>query len=370
MFGKLPELLNRNFAIGFFLPIATFGIVSLGLADIFGVFTAILTISNFNDLDTLIGTTVLLLISWLGGVFLLATNSDIRRILEGYGSLNPMRIFGYFERRYYNRLTTRIKELNQEHEKHKARGETLSDTLRDERIKLMHESAQRFPDAERWLRPTAFGNTVRAFEVYSRVMYGIDTTVGWDRLLAVIPTDYRALIEDAKTFVDFWANTWLLSLAVFLEYVVLVAYTDQQPMLWVPFASVLASAFALYRARTNAVEWGNLVKAAFDVYLPELQRKLEFALPPTKQEEVEMWMSFSRAALYRQQKNLPLRSPRPQNNQRDTLSTQPQALRARWLSSLAALIVGSFLIWLVKRLARSTCNSKTPINDHKLRRQK
>ena len=86
----------------------------------------------------------------------------------------------------------------------------------------MHQETIQFPDEEAWLLPTSFGNTIRAFEVYPRVMYGLDAIPGWLRILAVIPKDYRESVDNAKAQVDFWLNLWFLSILMIFEYVLTV----------------------------------------------------------------------------------------------------------------------------------------------------
>ena len=65
------------------------------------------------------------------------------------------------------------------------------------------------------LLPTSFGNIIRVIEIYPRVMYGFESIEGWARLLAVIPTDYRNLINAAKSDIDFWINIFFLALFFF-----------------------------------------------------------------------------------------------------------------------------------------------------------
>ena len=181
----------------------------------------------------------------------------------------------------------------------------------------MQKAAVRFPDDERWLLPTSFGNTVRAFEVYSRIMYGMDAIVGWNRLLAVVPVDYRSLIDDAKTYVDFWANVWFFGIVVFMEYVALAWHTHQRPLLWIPFIALLASTVAFFRAQTSAIEWGDFVKSAFDTYLVDLRKKLAFPLPKNRDEEKDMWLAFSRSVLYINPDRMPSRDLSQQQGDKD-----------------------------------------------------
>ncbi len=107
MFSELPKLLDRNFAIGYFLPAVTFLAVSGYLLTKFKLIQLLL----LSQTDILVGTTIAGLISWLGGIFLLAANWRIIRLMEGYGKLNPLGIFKGIEKRRYRKLHNAISEL-------------------------------------------------------------------------------------------------------------------------------------------------------------------------------------------------------------------------------------------------------------------
>src|SRR5712692_4078105 len=98
--------------------------------------------------------------------------------------------------------------------------------------------AERFPPEEDQLLPTAFGNTIKAFETYPDVMYGFDAIEGWTRLLAVIPKDYRELIETTKAETDFWVNLWFISLLILCECVGATFYTGELKIVMFSFGAL------------------------------------------------------------------------------------------------------------------------------------
>jgi len=298
MFGQLPKLFDRNFATGYFLPVATFLSVSLIVVNGFGLLPAVLDINTVGQVDVLVGSTLIGLLSWLGGICLLAMNRDILRLMEGYGHLNPARLLAVVERRRYRRIKQQISRLDEQYSSCITQDKVVPEDLRQERSQLMRKIVERFPDQEQWLLPTPFGNIIRAFEVYPRVMYGLDSIPGWNRLLAVIPEDYRGLVDDAKAQVDFWMNLWLLSLMALIEYAALAIYTAQVKAVWFLPAAVCVTLVASSRARSSAGEWGDLVKSSFDVFLPELRKKLGFTDPAGADEERRLWRGFSQAIIY------------------------------------------------------------------------
>lgn len=307
MFGELPKLFERNFAIGFLLPITTFLVISFNFLEKFGLLNT--NLLNFLKQKTIVEITIIALFTWLWGILLLVFNRDLYRILEGYGRFNPFQMFKFIEKNRYLTLERKIFKLEikyKELRELKNQPDIESKLLRvlNTLAELKQKKVVRFPDDEAWLLPTAFGNTMRAFEVYSRVMYGLDAIPGWERLLTVVPKDYRALIDDAKAQTDFWINWWFLSLLFASEYIFILFSTQKFILVWIFPIAILSAFFAAYRARIAAIEWGHYIKASFDVFLPELYKKLGFQHPLNRAEERSNLMRFSQAMIYRSETSL------------------------------------------------------------------
>ena len=111
MFGKLPDLFDRNFAVGYFLPTSMLIIAAVFLADAYGYHTQLLAFNTQSSVDTSVETTLVVIISWLISVILLGANRELYRVLEGYGKWNPFRLFQWFEIRKYRNWSKEIKEL-------------------------------------------------------------------------------------------------------------------------------------------------------------------------------------------------------------------------------------------------------------------
>lgn len=301
MFSEMPKLFDREFALGYFLPLATFLTASYLLVSAYGLYRAPPTVPS----DLLVGTTLIGLLSWLGGVLLLVANWSIVRWLEGYGKLNPLRLLICIQRWRYDRLHRKISLLEDEIRTCPSR--EIPVKLRNIRRELMLEAANRFPDRRDLVLPTSFGNIVRSFEVYPRVMYGLDAIEGWDRLLCLIPKDYRVLVDTAKAKLDFWINLGFLSMIMVAEHACVSLYAGRIEIAYLPIAFLGVSVICSIRAKDTALEWGTTVKAAFDLFLPELLTKLQFNPPASMEEEREMWKKFSQAILYRLPDSLPER---------------------------------------------------------------
>ena len=307
MIGQLTGLIGRDFVIGYFLPVAAFIAASLGLCVAFGVDPGGLDLTgrSLSETEVLVASTLLALASALGGVLLLALNREIVRLMEGY----PYRRLNGFQRWRYRRLSALVSTIRAEREALRKEGEKLSPKRRDDLEKAVFKLARGFPDEEKWVLPTALGNAIRAFEVYPRVMYGLDAIEGWSRLLGVVPTDYRTQINAAKTQMDFWVNLWLLAILFLPEYAAFAYYGDGVKVPWAALAAVIVAFFAASRAKSAAIQWGDLAKASFDLFLPELWNKLGFESADFADKERATWESFGWAIHYRAPRYLPKRQP-------------------------------------------------------------
>lgn len=312
MLGKLPDLLNKSFAVGYFMPTI---ILFVGAYSVYIHFHAKPVVSDdllnaISQSSALVGTTLVALLSWTGGILLLALNRDIIRILEGYGAMNPFRLFALvypIQKKNFQRLKQRKLELDRIRDEERLHGRSLAPSLRAERREVATRLASRFPDCEEFVLPTTFGNIIRSFEVYPRVMYGVDSIPGWPRLYAVIPKDYREVIDDAKALVDFWVNLWLASILILIEYLFIAAVGRQFNFssLFIAGFLLIASFIVYHRASTAALGWGSLVKSSFDLFLGDLLLKLGYLKPVNLSKQKEMWTSFSRAVYYADPESLP-----------------------------------------------------------------
>lgn len=309
MFGELPKLFDRNFVIAFFLPAAVFLVASLYLWAGFGLISGLFpTLKN----DALQGATILGVTAWLVGVLLLTLNYSIYRVLEGYNDYNPIQYLKPLEQWRFRRLQHSLDKLRAEIREGLKDGEEeeVLDTLRTRRDALRRKQVGSFPDEDRILA-TSFGNTLRAFEDYPTDMYGVDSIVVWVRLMAVIPKDYLGLIDTAKAQTDFWVNLWMIGYLLVIEYISVAAYMGQLKLLWFPLAAIVLVLIASSRAKAEAIAWGDYVKAAFDLFLPDLRAKLQLPFPKDIKEERELWTKFSQVVIYHQKEKVASRVPPP-----------------------------------------------------------
>jgi len=303
MFGELPKLFDRNFAVGFFLPIAIFITLSGLILSQYGFAPDFI---SYIATDLLVGTTILGLLSWVGGILLLAVNRDLYRIMEGYGKFNPVKLFQWFEKRRYQKAVSELEKLDDEYRECYAAKREFPVKSRTRRNEIMRQLAEEFPDKEEYLLPTPFGNVLRSFEIYPRVMYGLEAIDGWGRLLAVVPKDYTELIDSAKSQVDFWINMAVILVLLQIEYISLTYIFNQGALnWWIVLLLIALGTIPPIRATSAAREWGDLIKSAFDMFTPKMRESLGFNVPKDRNEETRQWTQFSQAIIYRLPNRIP-----------------------------------------------------------------
>lgn len=298
MFSELPKLFDRNFAMAFFMPMIIFIGATLLILEQYNLTQII----DLVDSPTLIDVTIIGLVTWLGGIVLLVSNPDLYRLIEGYGRYNPVKLLGNLQKNHFLNLKYQLEKLDDEYRK---KGSEFPINKRTKRNRIIKELAEHFPDEERWLLPTSFGNTIRAFETYPRVMYGLEATDGWNRILAVVPEDYRKLIDNAKTQVDFWVNWGFLSAILLFVYLGFAIYHNSFQAVWILFLIIFSSLISPYRAKRAAIGWGDHVKTVFDLYRFDLLKVMRIGLPENREEERQIWIHISQSIVYRLPDSLP-----------------------------------------------------------------
>jgi len=326
LFSELPKLFDRDFAIGYFLPVACF------IGALYGVTTAfnpaelhfLGKIAHTDGITIAVGTTITGLATWVTAVLLLMLNHTLYQLFEGYIWPCTNQPFRRQQLAAFKKLSFKAEQLYTADPPvdDKSSPEVITPALNAKRHEALIALAERFPYNEDDVLATAFGNTIRAFETYSKKMYGFEAIDGWLRLLAVIPKDYRQMIDSAKAQTDFWLNLWFFSYLVFGYLIFIGTWSPHHhPALWL---LSLAPVFTILISRSAAIsaarDWGAVVKASFDVFLPDLCAKMRISTTSSlgsnsgESNEFKMWTAFSRATLYRDPRQLPSRAPFPEES--------------------------------------------------------
>jgi hypothetical protein len=298
VFGELPKLLGKTFLIGYLLPAALTLLASAAMLDFYGhssVYSWALRLFGSADEKQLAFRLGLgLALAWVGGVVLLSINHSLIRTLEGYGRFNPARLLKRWS-------ASKFDDLKKQHDdiEGKRKDGKVPSELRGAHSRLRSRLGNEFPEAERLLLPTRFGNVIRAFERYPQIIYNIDAIHTWPRLQALIPERYGAMLDDARAQLDFWVNLWFGFVLLTLEAIVLLIYSRQISLLVAVIAAIILAMLAAKVGQRAASQWGMLVKGAFDLYRGELCKQLGFEMPRSITVERQMWTVISQTFIFR-----------------------------------------------------------------------
>ena len=300
MFSGVNKIVDRNFVVGFAMPSLILLLASMGIWNLFDVSPKFLQLTGAEPLkDGTILASLALSIAFV----LMICNWNIMRILEGYWYADlDKRWRGFFVKRWQNGQAE-IAALTARRDQCRAQGIEFPERLK--RNKLIETFAQRFPSKLEQVLPTKFGNAIRALEDYPRAMYDFDSISGWNRLNAVIPKEYRELIDEARGEMNFWMNLWFITYIILLEYAILVLVHRAMPLSWFVVPLLVSSLFFLSEQTTKAgIAWGEWVKSAFDLYLIDLLKQLGYKPPANLEELRELCLKLSRVMIFRQTKPL------------------------------------------------------------------
>jgi len=133
----------------------------------------------------------------------------------------------------------------------------------------------RLPADPAHLMPTRVGNLLRAAEEYPQVRYGLAAGVCWPRLWLLLPKEVREELGSARGRLDEAARLFAWGLL----FVVWGVWAW-----WAVLVGVVVALLAYRGMVTAALIYGELVRAAFDLYRFALYEALKWPLPERAEE--------------------------------------------------------------------------------------
>lgn len=314
MFSDLPKLFDKNFVTGYLLPAILFSLLSGGLIQLAYNFQLIdfqvnwiqqnarnvmvVKIPDVPEATFILGLVILACLTL--AILLLSLNRFFTRMLEGYHP--PVEWLRFIEVGNYRKMNREFSKISDPYME-----ETLNQSLSDETNKKYMDAAlkrvNRFPDSEDLVLATSFGNTLRAAEVYPHVVYGVDVIPIWPRLLEVMSEKYLGFLDSAKASVDFAVNSFFLLWVFLVEIIVFFQTSPNKIDLWTNYwlflpVTLLLIVGAYFLAVSSALEWGNLIRAASDLFINDLIAKVGYEVPETNGERKDLLTSLSRSFMY------------------------------------------------------------------------
>jgi hypothetical protein len=307
VFSGLPKLADRVFVVGFLIPVlVTIAEALIAFQECRWLSRVGHQLLHSGDLGKLTAFAASVIVAAL---LLLLINRPIYRSLEGYtGPLawNPLK---QLARAKWRAADAKRRQLLEAAKLAQRNGGPDRDIIAY-RIYL-RQLRRKYPRKEENALSTSFGNANRAFEEYSASVYDVEAIIIWPRLNALLPKSLIAALDDARSQVNCFANVVFLSVCVLC--IRLVAWcgegisraifgpaTPYGTASWASVAigtlgvaALLAIIWACYRmAVERTYAFGDQVKVAFDLYLPQLPAKLGLTYPDDNKGRRDFWAAL------------------------------------------------------------------------------
>jgi hypothetical protein len=215
---------------------------------------------------------------------LYAFNGTFIRFLEGYIGWDLFFLKGI--------KNERIKSYQIKYNKLKQNKERSNNTSK---INAIQELYLNFPILEDNIKPTGLGNKIKAFEDYSFDRYGIDAVALWPRIVPIlIENKYMEVVSQKKLVFDFLMNLLFVTLILGIEVTFKLCFLNNLDL--VIISSLITTIFSiiLYKGMLNcAVQWGNTIRVAFDLFRHDLWNKFKLDKVSNYQEEILTWETLS-----------------------------------------------------------------------------
>lgn len=150
------------------------------------------------------------------------------------------------------------------------------------------------------IRATRLGNVVEAYKAYAYKRYRIEGDVFWPHLQHVVPDEFRVRLDDTRIMLDFALTMATLSVAYAMLAIFVGPWLTASMPFWITVFGVgLLLAYLFYRlAVFLAEQFGDLVRAAYDLFRLRLLEKFGRTWPQTLEQEREKWSQLSRLVVY------------------------------------------------------------------------
>lgn len=158
------------------------------------------------------------------------------------------------------------------------------------------------------VKPSRLGNVIDAYNLYAYSRFSIEAELAWPRLEQVIPDSFAARLREAKVTLDFALATCTLALVFGALALLGGPWLVNSQTAWVAVAVASAGVSYLFYLISveAAMQYGELIRSAFDLFRLALLDQLGFARPENMEAERALWLRYSQLIVYGTPSNLAL----------------------------------------------------------------
>jgi hypothetical protein len=141
------------------------------------------------------------------------------------------------------------------------------------------------------LMPTRIGNILKSAERYAFYRYRADAIIVWPRLYHLFPERFVKSVDDARAALEFLLVVSVLSVifAVFAGSYLLIVGASWWVFLLCFWGSLALAVGTCYGSVGSALDYGEHLKAGFDLYRTSLFEQLRLVPPEDLDSERELW---------------------------------------------------------------------------------
>lgn len=176
----------------------------------------------------------------------------------------------------------------------------LGEQERTNKARQLAELDRKFGKAST-IRPTALGNVIEAYNSYSYKRYGIEGETFWPHLESVLTKEYRERISDVKLLLDFFLTMATLGMLLAIFSFIIGPWLKFDPLYWAVIGgfSILISYGLYYKMGVHiAIQYGDLIRASFDLFRLDMLKELEIARPKDLKSETDTWKKLNRLVIF------------------------------------------------------------------------
>jgi hypothetical protein len=158
------------------------------------------------------------------------------------------------------------------------------------------------------VKPTRLGNIIDSYNYYAYTRYKIQADLLWPRLQYVIAASYTTSVQDAQALLDFGISMCTLGLLYTVLALMAGPWLVLDPVFWAINAGValLVSRLFYELSVKAAMQYGDRLRASFDLFRLDLLKQLGFGRPTKLSEERETWQKLSQLVVYGADIDLPI----------------------------------------------------------------
>jgi hypothetical protein len=299
MFSDFSKIFSRSFLVGHFLPSIMFITANIVMFSTIFTLPPLPIFSALAQIESTWAVPTALIIAWILGVTLLAGNRILLRLLEGYHVLNSTPLIRR-QQKLFEKINKEIEHVIEVGKAEKLKLGKASTETEEKYTELLRKRLSSFPPKRENILATAFGNTIRSAEMYSLEVYHMDAIPLWPRILAVVPEEFRVVIEDAKSHMDAAVNIFYLSIVIGVESIIVALATHVRNLTWliIPILAIVFTVLSYQLGISAARQWGENIKSVFDIYRYDLLKKIGIKSASSWDDERKQWKTITKAFLY------------------------------------------------------------------------